>query len=145
MSDQGNPALLLPSFGVGTASPRETRVRDRWIETPINMGYGQLAAASGTLYTAPSGTIAGASSQKAILREVWLSNTDTTARTVTLYVVENGGSVADNRALLKDVSIAAKTMYRIECECVLESNETVRGLADSASKVTYRLSGTQLT
>lgn len=144
MTDETVPQSL-PSFSVGTAAPRDTRVRDRWISTPINMGYGQLSNSSGTLYTAPSGTIAGASSQKAILREIWLSNTDTSTRTVTLYVVENGGSAADNRALLKDVTIAEKTMYRIECECVLESGETVRGLADSASKVTYRLSGEALT
>ena len=137
--------LSTVSYSVGSGEPRERRQRDRWISTPINMGYGQLSNSSGTLYTAPSGTIAGASSQKAILREIWLSNTDTSTRTVTLYVVENGGSAADNRALLKDVTIAAKTMYRIECECVLESGETVRGLADSASKVTYRLSGEALT
>lgn len=137
--------LELPSFGVGTQGPRQGYNRDRWIETPINMGYGQLTGSSATLYTAPSGTIAGASSQKAILQEIWLCNTDTSTRTVTLYAVENGGSVADNRALLKDVTIAAKTTYRQECYCVLESNETIHGLADTTLKVTYRLSGKALT
>lgn len=135
----------VPSFAVGTQGPRQGYNRDRWIETPINMGYGQLAASSGTLYTAPTGTIAGASSQKAILTEIILCNTDTVTRTVTLYVVENGGSVADNRAIMKDATIAAKTTYVASFYTVLESGETVRGLADSASKVTYRLSGKQLT
>ena len=30
--------ITTPSFGVGTQSPREVYNRDRWIETPINMG-----------------------------------------------------------------------------------------------------------
>ena len=137
--------LEIPAYGVGTQSPRQVYNRGQWIETPINMGYGQLTNSSAILYTAPSGTIAGAASQKALLLEIWLCNTDTTARTVTVYAVENGGSVADNRAILKDVTIAAKTTYRQECWCVLESNETVRGLADTTLKVTYRLSGKTLT
>lgn len=133
------------SSAVGGLDARQGYNRDRWIDTPINMGYGQLAAASGTLYTAPTGTIAGASSQKSILTEVILCNTDTVARTVTLYVVENGGAAADNRAIMKDATIAAKTTYVASFFTVLESGETIRGLADSASKVTYRLSGRQLT
>lgn len=133
------------SSAVGGLDARQGYNRDRWIETPINMGYGQLTAASVTLYTAPNGSIAGAASQKAVLTEIWLCNTDTSARTVTLYVVESGGSAADNRAILKDVPIAAKTTYRQECWCVLESNETIRGLADTTLKVTYRFSGKALT
>lgn len=144
MSEIDGP-LPVPSFGVGTASPRQGYQRDRWIETPINMGYGQLAGSSGTLYTAPTGTIAGASSQKAILTEIWLCNTDSSARTVTLYIVENGGSAAANRAIMSGVSIAANTTYRQECATVIESGETIRGLASSANLVTYRLSGKTLT
>jgi hypothetical protein len=135
----------VPSFGVGTQTPRQGYNRDRWIETPINMGYGQLTNSNATLYTAPSGTIAGAASQKALLLEIWLCNTDTTARTVTIYVVESGGSAADNRAIYKDFSIAAKTSVRQECWMVLESNSTIQGLADTTLKVTYRFSGKSLT
>ena len=135
----------VPTYAVGTASPRQGYQRDRWIETPINMGYGQLSGSSTTLYTAPTGTIAGASSQKAILTEIWLCNTDSSSRTVTLYIVENGGSVADDRAIMKAVTIAANTTYRQECATVIESGETIRGLASSANLVTYRLSGKTLT
>lgn len=137
--------ITTPSFGVGTQSPREVYNRDRWIETPINMGYGQLTGSSVTLYTAPSGTIAGAASQKALLLEIWLCNTDTAARTVTLYAIESGGAAADNRAIYKDFSIAAKTSVRQECYLVLESGSTLAGLADTTLKVTYRFSGKTLT
>ncbi len=135
----------VPSTAVGSLGPRQGYNRDRWIETPINMGYGQLAGTSGTLYTAPTGSISGAASQKARLTEVILCNTDTVERTATLYVVEVGGSVADNRAILKDCTIAAKTTYVCEFATIIESGETIRGLASSASKVTYRLTGVALT
>ncbi len=134
----------VPSTAVG-GNARQGYNRDRWIETPINMGYGQLAGASGTLYTAPTGTTAGAASQKARLTEIVLCNTDTVQRTVTLYVVEVGGSAADNRSILKDCTIAAKTTYRTAWATIIENGETIRGLADSANKVTYRLTGVALT
>ena len=131
----------VPSFGVGTQSPRQVYNRDRWIETPVNMGSGYLTAAATTLYTAPSGTIAGASSQKAILLDIWLCNTDTVTRTVTLYI--NGSS--DDKCIYKDFSMATKTTTRQECYVVLESGQTIQGLADVTSKVSVRLSGKTLT
>ena len=131
----------VPSFAVGTKGPRQGYNRDRWIETPVNMGSGYLTNTASTLYTAPSGSIAGAASQKAVLLDIWLCNTDTATRTVTLYI--NGSS--DDKCIYKDFSMTTKTSVRQECYIVLESGQTIQGLADVTSKVSVRLSGKALT
>ena len=106
---------------------------------------GQLSGSSATLYTAPSTTTPLGSTQYATVK-LWLCNTDTVDRTVTIYLIESGGSVADNRAILKDATIAAKQSIGIEFGAegfTLESGETLRGLASSANVVTYRVEAVQ--
>src|SRR5689334_5390714 len=88
------------------------------ILTPKALYRGQLPSSVGILYTAPA-TNTGCF---AIIKEFWVCNTDTVARTFTLYVVEAGGSVADDRAICKDVTIAAKTVYSLPATIVLNSS-----------------------
>lgn len=107
---------------------------------------GQLGVASAVLYTAPAPfTVASqvGIEPKARVEEIWLCNTDSSARTVTLYVVENGGSAADNRAILKGYSLAANSKEVIRARFVIEAGGTLRGLADVADKVTVLVSGTE--
>jgi hydrogenase maturation factor HypF (carbamoyltransferase family) len=76
------------------------------------------------------------------VKSIIVCNTDTVARTYTMTVVEFGGSVADNRAIFKDVSIAAKTTHTYffdDDNLPLADGETINGLADSANKVTVRI------
>lgn len=122
--------------------------REQVIRTPKCGARGQFTGSNATLYTAPSVTSPTGSTQGAMLKSVILCNTDTTARTVTMYIVESGGSAADNRCLYKDYSIAAKTtsvLLFADDECPLDSGETVQGLADTTLKVTYRLGVVELT
>jgi hypothetical protein len=118
--------------------------------TPIKKRFfiGQLTASSTTLYTAPSvPTIANSVglNPKAIVRLISLCNTDSSARTVTLYLVESGGSVADNRAITKAVSIPANYTWILDnLEIVLEAGDTIRGLADTTLKVTVYIGGEEL-
>jgi hypothetical protein len=107
---------------------------------------GMLTGTSATLYTAPAAPAnanAVGVNPIAIVDKVWLSNTDASARTVTLYVVESGGSVADNRAVMKSVSIPANSTIDIDPSWVIEASGTLRGLADTTLKVTVLVSGTE--
>jgi hypothetical protein len=107
---------------------------------------GMLTGTSATLYTAPAAPAnanAVGVNPIAIVDKVWLSNTDASARTVTLYVVESGGSVADNRAVMKSVSIPANSTIDIDPSWVIEASGTLRGLADTTLKVTVMVSGTE--
>lgn len=122
--------------------------REQVIRTPKCGARGQFAATNATLYTAPSGTSPTGNTQGAILKSLILCNTDTSQRTATIYLVESGGSAADNRAIYKDVTIAAKTTVVLtfpDDTCTLDSGETVQGLADAASKVTYRINVVEIT
>ena len=102
---------------------------------------GQLSGSSTTLYTAPTGTTPTGNTQKAKLKAILLHNTDSVDRTITIYIIESGGSVADNRAMLKAVTIPTGKLWIIEFGdgVTLEGGETVRGLASTANVITYRI------
>lgn len=140
---KSGPTVAIASDPAPIFVPREQIIR-----TPKCGARGQLPNSNGTLYTSPSVSSPTGSTQGALLKSLVLCNTDTTTRTVTIYLVESGGSAADNRAILKDASIAAKTTTVItfpdDC-CPMDSGETVQGLADSASKVTYRINVVEIT
>jgi hypothetical protein len=138
MSEYVAPALELRSFRSQDIELRRAYKKQFFL--------GMLTGTSATLYTAPAApTNANAVGVNpiAIVDKVWLSNTDASARTVTLYVVESGGSVADNRAVMKSVSIPANSTIDIDPAWVIEASGTLRGLADTTLKVTVLVSGTE--
>ena len=122
--------------------------REQVIRTPKCGARGQLSNSNGTLYTSPSVSSPTGATQGALLKSIILCNTDSTARTVTIYLVESGGSAAANRAILSAATIAAATTTVLtfpDDTCPLDSGETVQGLASSASVVTYRINVVELT
>lgn len=91
-----------------------------------------------TAYTVPAST-------KAIVKEIWLCNTDTSARTVSIRAVPSGETAADEHCVFKDLSIAAKTTYIASgLTMVLEADEDIDVIADVTNKVTIRLSGAEV-
>jgi hypothetical protein len=115
--------------------------RDQVTLFPKCGGRGQLAGTAATLYTAPSGMTPTGATQSALLKSIILHNTDTVSRTVTIYLVESGGTTNAARQLYK-FALAADETYEYpfadDC-CPLDSGEMVRGLASSANVVTYRV------
>ncbi len=109
--------------------------------TPVPFGNvrGQLAGSSATLYTAPTGA-----TQKSVVKEIWLCNTDSSDHSYTLYSVESGGSVAANREIANAVNLPAGYTHVLQIAHVLESSETLRGLSSVANKITYHVSGIEL-
>jgi hypothetical protein len=96
-----------------------------------------LTGSNATLYTSPALTTT-------VVKSIWIANTDSAAVTVTLYRVESGGSAADNRALMKTVSVEANSSYQVTDEMVLEAGQTLEGFAGTANKVTVSGSGVQI-
>ncbi len=134
----------VPSTAVG-GNARQGYNRDRWIVTPKCGGRGQFPNATTTLYTAPTGSIAGAASQKSRLIEIVIANTDSSARTVTIYAVETGGTADAARMILPGVSIPAATSWVLAFNTPLESGETIQGKASVSAVVTYRISVEEMT
>ncbi len=120
------------------------------IRIPRCGARGQLPSSAGVLYTAPALTsVPGSSSNygTSILTSVILCNTTGGAVTYTLYLVESGGSVADNRKLFKAISLGAGETDIVEFGndgCPMNDGETLQGLAGSATSITYRVNVEEL-
>ncbi len=97
------------------------------------LAHGQLAAAKATLYTCPPDT-------RVSITCISLVNTDTSARTVNLYLKENGGT--SRRIIPKDLSIG--TAYQFidkEPSRAMHLGDVIEGDASVADKIDYVLSG----
>ena len=134
MSDLVSPSSRPPSPG------------QRW-ENVERLFRGRVTATSSastqTLYTAPSDTgISGSKNQLALLTDIWISNIDSSAHTLSLYIVESGGSVDDDRLLFKALPIAANTTYHVnQCAQLIDNGGTIRAYADTTNVVVLRLTG----
>ncbi len=67
---------------------------------PNNIVAAQLTNAAATYYTAPANT-------KVVLKKLTFTNTDTVARTVTVYLVPSGGTAGVTNILVSARAIAA--------------------------------------
>ena len=108
-----------------------------------SFGSGQLAGTAGTLYTAPSAaSTSGAVTSLAILRDMWLCNTDSVARTLTIYIVNSGGTAGADNAIISATSLdAGESVHYSGLATLIPAGGTIQGLASSASKITYRFTG----
>lgn len=88
-----------------------------------------LAASATNIYTPPASTI------YRIITHLHFANTDTVARTISIYRGATGGS-AGGTELFKTRSIAAGETYDYYCQMKMLSTDFLSGLADAASKVT---------
>jgi hypothetical protein len=144
-SELGQRGPISPAIAV---DDRRIIPREQVVRSPKCGARGQFGSSNGTLYTAPSVSSPTGATQGALLKSLIICNTDSSARTVTVYLVESGGSAAANRAILSGATVAANTTVIFtfpDDTCPLDSGETVQGLASSASVVTYRINVVELT
>jgi hypothetical protein len=96
----------------------------------------QLGTAASTLYTAPANTIA-------TLKKVTLTNTSAGALTYTLYAVPTGGTAGPSNTIASARNIAAGQTVEVYdlCNHVLNTGDSVQGLASGATAVSIRISG----
>lgn len=102
------------------------------------LGQVQLGATLTTIYTVP----AYPPSVFARINSIWIANTDSSARTVTLRV--GSGTLTAANSLLEAVSIPANTTWLLtgaEWGLTLGVDQKIQGLSDSASKITVTVSG----
>ena len=99
----------------------------------MTISQGQLAG------TATNICVCGASEERAVLNIVFC-NTDSSARTITLYVVPSGGSESDSTKIANEVSIDAGDSYVWTDKILLGNSDKISGLASVASKITFTAS-----
>ena len=76
-------------------------------------------------------------SEDSAVTTMFICNTHTSAITITLYLINGGGTPDDTNAIMKDLNIAAKDTYTMNNErIILAAADFIKGLASTASKVT---------
>lgn len=101
--------------------------------TPKAITSAQLTASAATYYTVPANTTS-------ILKALRFVNTDTAARTVTVYLVPSGGTAGATNILISAQAIAPGECwdcYQANWQ-VLATGGTLQALADVAAKVTIQ-------
>jgi hypothetical protein len=96
-----------------------------------------LAATTATLYTVPALTTA-------VMRSFTLCNTDSVARTVTVYLVAFGDSPADKNTIYKEIPIAAKETLEDDTLRAMLTGDFISAFADVANKVSFRADGSEV-
>lgn len=100
----------------------------------------QLGAALADIYVPP--TLNGL---KAVVQALFICNTDTVARAVTIRV--GVGVLTAANSLFEAVPIAGNTVYVLpgsEWTLIVESGAHLQGLCDSANKVTISVFGAEI-
>lgn len=99
-----------------------------------------LTATAATYYTV-------AASTKAIVQKLTIANTDTVARTVTVYFVPSGGTASATNAIVSAYAVPAGFTAELSAEAcghVLEAGDTIQALASTASVLSIRCSGVEI-
>lgn len=99
----------------------------------------QLTGSNATYYTATN--------VRAVIDKCTVTNTTAGAVTLTLDIVDAGGSAGATERIISAKSIAAGETYRCPemVGHVLENGDTIQGLASAATSLTIRVSGREIT
>lgn len=99
----------------------------------------QLTASNATYYTATN--------VKTLIDKMTLVNTTAGAVTVTIDIVDSGGSAGVTERIISERSIAAGETYNCPEAVghILNSGDTIQGLASAATSITIRCSGREVT
>lgn len=87
-------------------------------------------------------------SAKAIIDKFTATNTDSSARTISIYIVPSSGSYGPENQIVKDKSIDVGATYGFDSEMqnqILNSGDSIVVVASVASKVVIRTSGREIT
>lgn len=98
------------------------------------------ASSATTEYTTPVGT-------RTIVDSFTATNTDASARTLSVYLVPSGGSAGASNLIIKELSIAAGETKEVTSlqKQILAAGDVISVLASVASVVVIRASGREVT
>lgn len=108
--------------------------------TPTRLCSTYVPATIGTLYTAPTSTVAR-------IDAIEVTNTDTAVQTVTIYLVASGGAADASNAVMYQQGIAPNETRRVSGAIgqVLRAGGTIQAIATATSKVNIYASGVEIT
>lgn len=109
---------------------------------PVVMARGFVPGAAGTTqYTVPAG-------KSAVVKDLWIANTDSVAHPVTLRIVPSGQATSDTYAIVPGLVLGPKgsagSVFQAGCSTNMLAGDFVDVYTDAASKVTCRFSGVEV-
>lgn len=100
----------------------------------VNLYRNQPGTTSATLYTAPSATTVK-------LGSIVLSNTTGTSATITLSVVQSGGTAGVTNQILSAYVVRPNDTVTIDSSVYMNASDFIAGLQGTASAITVTISG----
>ena len=112
--------------------------------TPKKMADSQYLPISATAAYTVADT-SPTSIKQAVVREVFLCNTDAVPQTVTIYYVPKGGTAGGSNTFYSAYTLQAGETQRFSTATVLLPGDFISWLTSTASKVVGRISGIEYT
>lgn len=103
--------------------------------TPTKLGRGAIGATISTFYTVPVLT-------RAFVKNIDICNTTSTPMTVTLYLVESGGSAGAANTLIPGIMLPANGIYQWTGTQILNAGDTIQAIASTTGS-TLNASGAE--
>jgi hypothetical protein len=102
---------------------------------------------SGSLLTGSAATYYTASNVTTRIDKMTATNTDTSARTITVYLVPNAGTAGDSNIIIDAKSILPGETYTCPegVGHVVQNGGTIQALASTAGVVSFMSSGVEIT
>ncbi len=109
------------------------------VVTPTKLGRGQIdtTPTKTTVYTTPAST-------RTIVKTIDLCNTSTGGLTVTVYLVQSGGTAGATNTLIPTITIPINGYYQWTGAQVLNAGDTIQATASGAG-ITINASGGECT
>jgi len=101
--------------------------------TPKKLVNAEIPTTIGTLYTVQA-------NERVFVKDINLSNGNSSTVTVSLYLVDSGDSADDSNHLLKDVEILGNDAVQITGSQIIETGDTIQAISDT-TKVSLKISG----
>ncbi len=137
--------MMTPDSSIPIVADRQqiTQPRSTGATMPKAVATALLTDSAVTLYTANTRTAPIGAVCRAKLMGIVFCNTDSSARTVTLYIITTGGSAGTSNTILAAASIAAGTTWVFDpgpYGITLAAGDFIQGKASVTNVVTHRIS-----
>jgi hypothetical protein len=131
------PNVGIEVFTAGSIEPQTVFTLNTETKPDIrkSLAQGQLLTTSATLYTVPAGI-------QTRINSMFLVNNDVIDVSATLSI--NGAATSAANLILPATPIKAGGFAQYEGEIDLDPTDTIRGLASVASKITYTITGREI-
>jgi hypothetical protein len=109
------------------------------IFTPKRLsGPALLTTSTASAYVVPAG-------RTGVVKQIILNNTSTTANTVTVHLVPNGGTAATANEIVSDLNIAGYSQIIWAADLPLSAGDSIQLSSSLSNTITATISGIEIT